>query len=130
MQSSEVDAARGVEPEEPVSLPGVLRITQGGFEVSSGSSPDEGFVLEDHGIDEADELVLWGELHEFFEDGRVLVGFEAAAGFDEVLRYDEAVEVVGEGLEFGLEDVLKDGDFVAGPGEGMADAAKDDEFVE
>ena len=60
----------------------------------------------------------------------MLVGFQAAAGFDEVLRHDEAVEVVSEGLEFGLEDVLKDGDFVAGPGEGMADAAEDDEFVE
>ena len=47
-----------------------------------------------------------------------------------MLRDGEAVEVVGEGLEFGLEDVLKDGDFVAGPGEGMADAAEDDEFVE
>ena len=58
MQSSEVDAARGIEPEEPVSLPGVLRIAQGGFEVSSRTSPDEELILEDHGIDEADELVL------------------------------------------------------------------------
>ena len=130
MQSSEVDAARGIEPEKPVGLPGVLRIAQGGFEVGSRSSPDEELVLEDHGIDEADELVLGGELHEFFEDGGVLVGFQAAAGFDEVLRHDEAVEVVGEGLEFGVDDFAEDFDFGARPGERGADAAEDNEFVE
>ena len=129
MQSSEVDSAGGVEPEEAVGFPGILGVTEEGFEVGGRSSPGEEFVLEDGGIDEADELVLRRQLHEFFEDGRVLVGLEAAAGFDEVLRDGEAVEVVGEGGEFGVDDLAEDLDFGAGPGERMADAAEDNEFV-
>jgi len=129
MQSRQIDAAGGVEAKEAVGFPGILGVAEDGFEVGGRPSPGEEFVLEDHGVDESDELVLWRQLHEFFEDGWVLVGLEAAAGFDQVLRHGEAIEVVGEGWEFGVDDLAEDFDFGAGPRERIADAAEDNELV-
>ena len=129
MQTRQVDATGRVEAEEAVGLAGVFGVAQSGFEVSGGASPGEELVLEDRGVDEPDELVLWRQLHEFFEDGRVLVGLEAAAGFDQVIWHGEAVEVVGEGGEFGVDDLAEDLDFGAGPRERIADAAEDNELV-